>query len=738
MKSTNANKKGQRWLDRKGAVAISLYIAAIVVLLISLYKLEEPAAQISEIRVNPANTSLEITGQNLDSNIKATLLHQLSQCRNVIAEKFMWERVFDVKIKGSIAWALCRNVGLVALDISNPHQPKILHTVHINKFLWHLKIKENTAYIACGKDGVVVCDISSPAEARIIYEHNLPHHTTDVSSAHGLIYISNGNKDGISVIDPENGDICFRQKHPGTTLRIFTRNDRLFTLSKHAAHGYLHIYSLKENPKEPELIERLKFAGSPRDFALNDNRLYLANGNGGIGVVDIGEENTATYKKAAHTKLRSHRLAMYKDNLAVFTRSGGIALFSISKEGNLSLNKSIDTCGRIYGASIFRNYAVLATNMEGIKIVDLEKNEPNESFNSRAQLFPMADTLKWSVDSSGVAIGNASIVYYLKHSPDGTLRISDELTYPAAEAPNAFCITDNRIYTGVKNSGLHVAGILPDGTLVPRVKRDILLNTNSSVHSIEIHENNLYLCTSVGLKVFDISNPDQPVYQADKDMPGNMRSIAFGGGFAYISSYGEGIKIATIDTNNNLSLLKSINFPRHLISGAKSLDITYKNGFLFAACGYRGLLIIDVRNPHQPVVTESIEIPGYCKKVQLNQGILGAMSQDYVYLFEVEDPENIHMLGKTGRVKDFYVGENELLLLNKEEIIRSPLPTSLQLIQKTSTKLVFRLPTNTPKANYNLFLNLNEKHSELKGTLINTRGIDAASNWEFIRSHKAE
>jgi len=732
MKVTNAHKKGQRQLDWKGVVAINLYIAAIVVLLISLYKLEEPTPQIRDIKVNPANSSLEIRGENLDSNINATLLHQLSLCRNVIAEKFMWERVIDVKVKGSIAWVLCRNVGLVALDISNPHEPQILRTVHINKFLWHLKIKGDTAYIACGKYGVVLCDISSPAEARIIYEHNLPHPTTDVSSAHGLIYVSNG-KDGISAIDPERGDNSCHLKPPGTTLRIFARKDKLFTLSKYKEHGYLHIYSLKGNPKKPELIERLKFPGTPRDYVLKGNKLFLANGNGGIGVVDIGENNTATYKKAARTKLRSDRLTMYREKLAVFTRSGEIALFSISKEGNLSFDKSIDTCGRIYGASMFRNYAVLATNMDGIKIVDLEKIEPNEYSNSLVQLFPMADTLKWSVGSSGIAVGNANVVYYLKHSPDETLRITGELTYPAAEAPNALCIKNNRIYTGVRNSGLHVARILPDGTLMPGVKLDILLQTNSSVHSIEIHENNLYLCTSDGLKVFDISNPDQPVYQADKDIPGDMRSIAFGGRFAYISSYGEGIKIAPIDNNSNLGYPETINFPRHLISGAKSLDITYKDGFLFAACGYRGLLSIDVRNPRQPVVIESIEISGYCKKVQLNQGILGAMSQDYVYLFAVKDPQNIRMLGKTGMVKDFHVGEQELLLLYRKGILRSPRPRSLQLIQQSDTRLGYRLPADASKRSYNLFLNLNNKHSELKGTLINTPGIEAASRWEFIQ-----
>lgn len=734
MKATNPNKQWRRWLGGKGAVAISLYVAIIVALLTSLYTLEEPTPQIGEIRVNPANSSLEITGKNLDSDIQATLIHQLSQCRNVIAEKYMWERVFDVKIKGSIAWVLCRNVGLVALDISTPHQPQILRTVHINKFLWHLKVKGDTAYIACGKDGVVVCDISSPAQARITYTHNLPNYTTDISSAYGLIYTSNG-KDGISVIDPEKGEIIRHLEHPGTTLRIVAQENRLFTLSRYNENGYLHIYSLKKNPKEPELIERLKFAGSPRDYVLSDNRLYLANGNGGIGVVDIGENNTATYKIAAHPKLRSHRLTMYKEKLAVFTRAGEIALYSINEDGYLSWDRNINICGRVYGASMFKNYTVLATNMDGIKIVDLENIQPNKSSNSFAELFPLADTLKWSINSSSIIVSNANTLYYLSKMPEGELNITGKLTYPSENAPNALCINNSRIYTGVKNHGLYVAKKLPNGKLQSGVKVDIQINKNKTIHTIEAHESNLYICTSDGLKVCDISNPDYPIYQADKDVPGDMRGISFGGGFAYISSYGEGIKIAPLENGKTLGPSKNISFPSHLMSGGKTLDLTYVDGFLFAACGYRGLLSIDVRNPEQPIVLESIELPGYSKKVQSNQGIIGVMSQDYAYLFDVKDPEDIRMLGKVGKIKDFHVEGDELFLLYKGGILSSPRPRTLKLSQKNSSKLVYRLPTNIKEGSYTLFLNLKGKHSKLKGNLINTPGIDAISKWKFIQRH---
>lgn len=742
MKTANANKKQQRRLGGKSAVAISLYIAAIVVLLTSLYRLEEPTPQIREIRVNPANSSLEISGENLNSDIEATLLHQLSQGRNVIAKKYMWERVFDVKVKGSIAWALCRNVGLIALDISNPREPEIIRTVHINKFLWHLKIDGDTAYIACGKDGIVICDVSSPAEAKILSAHKFPFYTTDVTTAHNLIYLSNNKKDidankkAISVFDPEAQAIVGNISLPGSPLRLHATVDRLFVFSKYADHGFLHIYSIDENPAQPKILQQLKLTGIPRDYALKGNRLFLAIGNAGLGIVELHKSGAATFAMSLDTSVRTDRLALSGEQLAVFSRTGNIALYSINANGRLKLTSITDSGSRIFGADIFAHYAVLASNIDGVNIVDLRAPRERHDDLLIAELPSRVETINWRVTPSGIAVREGKRLYYLKYLENGELELTGELTYSESEFPEAYSaynIYDSRIYAAIKDSGLHVARISSDGTLEPGEIIAFPKRQKFRIRAIEGHKDNLYLCTSDGLKVFDISNPDHPVYQPNLDIPGNMRSIAFGGGFAYIASYGEGIKIFSLNHNNKLGSTETIDFPLHLITRGKSLDIIYADGFLFAACGYHGLLSIDVRKPHQPVVMSSIQLSGYCNKVELNQGFLGARSQNSAYLFDVQNMEDIHMIGKVENIKDFYLGKREFLSLKPKKIFRTLPPMSIQPTQSSSTKLIYKLPSDISHGNYNLFINLSDKRSKLTGYLKNIPSKTGTSRWEFIQ-----
>ncbi len=732
MSTPDTDIKTGRILGSKALGAIILYLIAISALLTSIYTFKVERPQIEAIKVNYSSSSLEITGKHLNSAIRATALYNASPYSNVVAEKFMWERVFDVKIKGSIAWALCRNVGLIALDISNPHQPQIVRTVHINKFLWHLNIKGNTAYIACGKDGVVVCDVTSPASAKILSIHKSPHPSTDVTAAHNHIYVSSG-KHGISIVDSITKKTLGRLNQPGVALRLHATQDRLFVFSTHDEQGLLHIYALQENPAQPKLLQQIQFPGVPRDYVFKDHKLYLANGRAGVGIVDLPEKGEATFAQTLKTSLRSHRLALRGEQLVIFSRTGEMALYSIEPNG-VKFNHTVDLHSSVFGADMFGHYTILATNTDGIKIVDLNPPPQPLPIPLIAQLPLRAKYTNWHISAAGISIWDAKTLYFLTPMPDKSIKQTGKLTYPTALFSKAHTVYNSRIYAAIQNSGLHVAKIASGGSLEAGKTVPLPQQEQISVYASEGHNDKLYLCTSKGLKVFDISNPDHPVYKPEEDVAGNIRNITFGGGFAYTSSYGEGIKIHPIKRNNKLGPAKTIDLPHHLIPGGRTFDLAYVDGFLFAACGYRGLLSVDVRKPHQPVIMDSIEIPGYCSKVELNQGILGVKSLDSVFLLDIQNPEQIHMLGEIENVKDFHIGDSEMLYLQHKGVLQVPLPEVLPLTQKSSTKLIFQLPANIHKGSYNLFLNLNNKRSQRIGRLTNTPSGAAASGWEFTPS----
>lgn len=714
-----------------GAVsAIVLYFSLLVTLFILVYGIKQGQPQVKDFSVNRSNSTLAVMGKNLSPEICATALYRFSGCEDVVARKFMWERVFDVKVKGSTAWVLCLNIGLVALDISNPEKPEIIQTLHINKHLWHLKIVNNTAYIACGKDGVVVCDISSPARPRIISTYKLPYHSTDVSADDDMLYAGNG-KHGVSVVDRKTNRIRHHLEISGTTLRVATSENKLFAFGKDRNKGFVRIYSIQDKSAPPRFIQHLEFEGTPRDYLIKDDVLFLANGRSGIGIVKFNKNGNAMFVHAMATPFQSNRLAGFGDKVVAFGRMGDIALYSHSGGGNINFTRHTHACTRIFGGDIFGHFAITAANTEGIRIVDLTSESRRINDDLITQLPTRSESINWQISSKGIFVRDADKLHYLKRNPAGALQIAGEVTYPQEEFFRAYKVHESAIYAAIKNSGLHVAKILPDGSLQAGAIIKFPQYKNLAVYSIEVHQQHLYLCTTKGLRVFDISVPDHPVYLPEHKMEGNIRSIVFGNGFAYIASHGDGIKICPVNSNNTLGPAEIIRFPEHLVQGGNSLDVTFSKGFLFAACGYRGLLSIDVRKPHKPVVLDSIEMPGYCRGVQVKDGILGTMSSDTVYLFDIQNPEQVSMLGEITNIKDFHLEDHELMQLHHEGILSSPLPQSLQLVHSSSSRLEFSLPEGISKGKYSLFLNLDRKRSNIAGILSLTPSGSGNAGWEF-------
>lgn len=715
-------------------------------LLMLPHSLQHKSAEAEILETNCTTDIFGVRGKNLPPNTTITVIRDDGRCSAVVATKFMWEQVFDVKmapqddetVEQVLAWALCRNIGLVALDISNPEQPKVFHTVHIDKFLWNLEIQEDKAYIACGNDGIVVCDISSPAEARVIYSITLPYPAIDVSVGPDTLYVSNG-KNGISIIDSLSGEIIEHLELPGIMLRLAYRNAKLFALGRTDNSGFLRIYSVPKG-MQAQLRETLEFDGLPRDYLfLNDNGdgsmddaedaiMYLANGSGGIGIVQTARDGSATFKGNIYTPFRCRRIVRYGDKIGVFGRTGNIAIYTPEANSIFGLESTFHACSRIYGVAIFGDYAVIAAKEKGITIVDLRSGK-NQAPKLKAVLPALHDNARWKVTEQGIVVRHANKIRYFKYlsfpgSSDTNLELTGSIRFSSVGFPNAYAITDAAtgtwIYAVIKGSGLHIIRVDADGTLEQTGIIELPISGNPKVNSCATYADKLYLCSTDGLLIFDISSPETPQFLGTEFRAQNILDITFGAHHAYISSAGVGAQICPIKADNTLGKGVAIDFPEHLISGSKSLDSTLADGILYIACGYRGILSVDVRDPQHPVILDSMELQGYCSRVQTRGKLLAAKAADTVYLMDISDPKRLGILCKLGEMQDFHINtkNNELLQLRIDGITSIPLPIVLEPTSASATRLEFHLPGHLQQGRYNIFINLNGTHSEPAGSAV--------------------
>ncbi|MDD2559033.1 MAG: hypothetical protein PHH87_12235, partial [Desulfuromonas sp.] len=344
------------------------YLLVLCGLLLLLHSQQQRRPQVESFEANCAANTFVVRGKNLPQNTRITLVRDDERCSAVIATKFMWGRVFDVKIAArtndTLAWALCNNIGLVALDISNPEQPEIIHTVHIDKFLWNLDIQGDKAYIACGKEGIVICDISSLTEARVVTHIPLQYTAIDLSVGPEALYVCHG-KNGISVINPSSGEIIEHLELPGTTLNLAYRDAKLFVLGHKGTRGFVHIYAVGDK-SEVQLHDILEFEGIPRDYLFWDDSLYLANSSGGVGILKTAPDGSIKFKGSIHTPFRSNRLERYGDKLGVFGKNGDIAIYTLGANDTFELESHLNTCSKIFSTTIFGDYVIIGANEKGI------------------------------------------------------------------------------------------------------------------------------------------------------------------------------------------------------------------------------------------------------------------------------------------------------------------------------------------------------------------------------------
>ncbi|MFA5701127.1 MAG: hypothetical protein WC913_07595 [Desulfuromonas sp.] len=736
------------------------YLLVLSGLLLLLHSLQQRRPQVEMFAANYAANIFEVRGKNLSPDTRLTLIHDDERCSAVVTTKFMWERVFDVKVapqgdeqmEHPLAWALCRNIGLVALDIRNPKQPEIIHTIHIDKFLWRLEIQGDKAYIACGKEGIVICDISSVAEARVVANITLPLLATDVSVSPHALYVSNG-KYGISVIDPASGEIIEHLNLPGDTLRVAYRDAKLFALGHHAGRGFLRIYSVPAGA-QTQLHDTLEFDGSPRDYLFWEDptdgarkdapnySIYLANGSGGVGIVKIAPDGSATFKGTIRTPFRSSRLVRYGDKMVAFDKTGNITIYTPGADDIFEPESSMHTCSLIFGAAILGDYAIIAASEKGIAIVDLRAGK-KPGAELKATLPSLHDHATWKVTEHGIVVRHAKKIQYFKYlSIAGIstpkLDLTGVIRLPSPEFSNAYTVADSAtgtwIYAVVKGSGLHVIRIGADDTLEQKGVIALPAGGKIKVNSCVTHADKLYLCSADGLLVFDISSPETPLLLTTEYMGQNILNITFGAQHAYISSAGAGVQICPIMPDSTLGAAVTIDLPEHLISGKKSLDTTLAAGVLYIASGYRGILSVDVRDPQHPLILDSMELEGYCSKVKSGNGLLAARTSDAVYLLDTRNPKRMRTLCRLANMQDFHIDikNNKLLQLRTTGITSIPLPLTLKPASATPTRLEFHLPAQMQQGRYNIFINLDGIHSELVGSTTCTQNGAQRSECTFI------
>lgn len=145
------------------------------------------------------------------------------------------------------------------------------------------------------------------------------------------------------------------------------------------------------------------------------------------------------------------------------------------------------------------------------------------------------------------------------------------------------------------------------------------LDNLGETRQIQVRDSIAYIASrSAGMFVVDVSDPFRPVRLSHYDSIEFATGIALGGNIAFLPCRLYGVELVDISDPRQ---------PKHisLVRTGVSQSVVYADGFLYVGVwGDQTVVVVDVRNPWDPLITDSLPLDGYGDGVAVYDGHLYA------------------------------------------------------------------------------------------------------------------
>jgi hypothetical protein len=107
----------------------------------------------------------------------------------------------------------------------------------------------------------------------------------------------------------------------------------------------------------------------------------------------------------------------------------------------------------------------------------------------------------------------------------------------------------------------------------------------------------------VGLTIFDVSTPGDPVEIGHVDTPGEARAVAVEGGYAYVADWRKGLQVIDVGSPGTPQIVATAE------TEGNADGVYCRNGKAYVADHVGGLRVFDVSDPTSPIAAGYFETP---------------------------------------------------------------------------------------------------------------------------------
>jgi len=359
------------------------------------------------------------------------------------------------------------------------------------------------------------------------------------------------------------------------------------------------VYSLK-TPEDPLLKFTYDTPGTASSLAINGPNLYVADGKGGVRVLEIRSWDPFQISEISSFSVRgkAQHLITSGNQLYVTDSKNQLSIQNIKTPNNPQLLGTFDIHARTHDILISGSLAFLAADKRGLVILDVSNPQEINEFTT--------------FDTPGSAKGLFKIGHHLYITDgDSGIRVLDVTDprsireighYDTSGEASGIVVRDGLAFIADGFSGLQVVA----AQVQVKAQEVGASAAQRNIEAVAISGNYAYLAAGDGgMRVLDISDPRFPTEVNAIQARGYAAGITVQGDLAYLSERSEGLRLIDIsDPEGRLSTAGVINIGQ---DAQKSIIV---GDFLYLAEGKAGFRVIDNTNPLVPVEIGHLDTPG--------------------------------------------------------------------------------------------------------------------------------
>ncbi|MBI9104843.1 MAG: hypothetical protein JEY99_20675 [Spirochaetales bacterium] len=315
----------------------------------------------------------------------------------------------------------------------------------------------------------------------------------------------------------------------------------------------------------------------PNSLVVHGGYAYVAAGDAGFKIVDIGDPNQIGLIAGLHD-FHAERICIYGDYAYIASGPGGIKVLNIQEArdpillGSRSSTNALDI--QVVGTT-----AYLADGEGGLRVIDVSNPRvPNRiiSFSEHlSERLGIEDGYLYSTHpDSGMKIFNIN-------DPESP----EFITEYRAETAGNLIIDKNTGYLSLRSGSIQIIDLTDKSN--PKLISSLEISTPGE---LKVQGNYLFAANGdSGFKIFNVADPENPTL-VDETEDVNVLGLDIDGNTLYVAGR-EGLQILDVHLQGGTFLVASCNLP------GRPVRVRLNANRAYLAAGSEGVYVIDISNP---------------------------------------------------------------------------------------------------------------------------------------------